>query len=392
MPPSEADDQAAPSATGLDRPVPADKPTPYIEVDEMRLERNMRAMQSRADAAGLSLFPHIKTHKSIHLANRQLALGAQGVTASKPSEALVFVEAGVPSVILAYPIIRGESLHHLLPAVKSHGTELRVIAASRIGVEAISAAASRHGLEIGVFLKVDVGLGRVGVKPDDPDLPLLCESLVAAQGLRFAGLLSHAGHAYAAAGREQLAAIARDEATSLSGLAARLSARGIAVPCISVGATPTCLGAPLPSEIHCIRPGNYVFLDGTALKLGICTGDDLALSVVARVVAVNDRHFIIDAGSKTMSSDRGAHGMGGPGYGMVVAADDDAGPGVWTLERLSEEHGFVLAAGRPLPLGSRVRVFPNHACATIANFDRFILRRTRGEPVTINIDARAGQA
>ena len=375
---------------GLRRPAAAVQATPYIEVDEMRLRRNMLAMQSRADAAGLVMFPHVKTHKSIYLAQQQLALGAHGITASKPSEALVFVEAGIPSIILAYPIVTPESLDRLLPAVKAHGTELRTIAASEVGVDALATAATRHGIELGVFLKVDVGLGRVGLKPHDPAALAVCEKIVAAKGLRFAGLLSHAGHSYAAADADGIATVARNEAAVMAGLAAELKGRGIEVACISVGATPTCVGAPLQA-VDCVRPGNYVFLDGTALRLGICTADDLALSVVARVVASNDKHFIIDAGSKTMSSDRGAHGVGGAGFGIVISADGDGDAGVWTLERLSEEHGFVPVSGRTLPLGSRVRVFPNHSCASIANFDRFTLRSEDGRVQTLPVDARSCQ-
>ncbi|WDZ80629.1 alanine racemase (plasmid) [Ensifer adhaerens] len=376
---------------GFLRPAAAEQPTPYIEVDERRLTRNINAMQQRADAAGVTMFPHVKTHKSLHIARQQQAAGARGITASKPSEALIFAEAGIPSIILAYPIVRAASLDRLLPVVKARGVELRTIAASETGVDALSEAAIRHDVEIGVFLKVDVGLGRVGIKPSDPAALELCARVAAANGLRFAGLLSHAGHAYAAAQPHALAKIARDEATDLEGLASRLRQRGIAVDCISVGATPTCLGAPLPREVDCIRPGNYVFLDGTALRLGICTADDLALCVVARVVASNDTHFIIDAGSKSMSSDRGAHGMGGAGFGTVVSAEGDDETRMWTLERLSEEHGFVPFSGHPLPLGSRVRVFPNHSCASIANFDSFVLRRSDGDALRLPLDARSGQ-
>ncbi|KQU88829.1 alanine racemase [Ensifer sp. Root31] len=382
---------AQPKANGFLRPAAAERPTPYIEVDELRLARNIEAMQQRADQAGVSMFPHVKTHKSLYVARRQLALGARGITASKPSEALVFAEAGIPSIILAYPIVKPQSLDRLLPVVKARGTQLRTIAASATGVEALSAAATSHGVEIGVFLKVDVGLGRVGLKPNDPAALKLCAQIAASDGLHFAGLLSHAGHSYAATGPQGLAKVARDEAADLAGLAGGLRDRGIAVDCISVGATPTCAGAPLSQEVDCVRPGNYVFLDGTALRLGICTADDLALSVVARVVASNDTHFIIDAGSKSMSSDRGAHGMGGAGFGTVVSAEGDGETGVWTLERLSEEHGFVPFSGRPLTLGSRVRVFPNHSCASIANFDHFTLHHADGGATTLPVDARCCQ-
>lgn len=375
---------------GLRRAAPADLPTPFVEIDEARLERNMRAMQQRVAAVGARLFPHIKTHKSVVLAEKQLALGASGVTASKPDEALVFVERGVPSVILAYPVVRAETLDRLLPAVRARGTELRVIAASETGIDALSAAATRYGVEIGVFLKVDVGLGRVGVLPDDPAAVALCQRIVASSGLRFAGLLSHAGHSYRARTADERAEIARAEAAMLKTLAAALTECDIAVPCLSIGSTPTCVGAPLPTGITEFRPGNYVFLDGTALRLGICGPEDLALSIVARVIAASGDRFIIDAGSKSLSSDLGPHGTGGAGHGIVVMADE-ASSSVWAVERLSEEHGFVRAEGRPLPVGTRVRVFPNHACAVMAQFDSVTLRRGDGRSVALRVDARGHQ-
>lgn len=127
---------------------------------------------------------------------------------------------------------------------------------------------------------------------------------------------------------------------------------GVEVPAISVGSTPTCLGAPIPSGITEIRPGNYAFLDRTALRLGIASGDNIALSIIATVVAHNDHHFIIDAGSKSLSSDLGAHGSGGGGFGLAVSVWGDTSE-MWEIERLSEEHGFVRFSDTP-PLSAVV--------------------------------------
>lgn len=378
------------SNTGFHRARPADLPTPFVEIDELRLERNMGAMQQRADKAGVLLFPHIKTHKSVVLAERQLALGATGITSSKPAEALVFVERGIPSVILAYPIVRAEALDRLLKSVKGRGTRLSTIACNAIHVVALSTAASRHQVEIGVFIKVDVGLGRIGVNPSDPAVISLVSDIHQAEYLRFDGLLSHAGHSYGAKDGEERTAIAQREAQTLLDLAEILKAQGFDVPRISVGATPTCLGAELPAGITDIRPGNYVFLDGTALRLGICTPDDIALSVVATVVSSNDTHFIIDAGSKSLSSDLGAHGTGGKGFGTVLQADHDD-TASWLVEKLSEEHGFVRHEENAPPVGSRVRIFPNHACAVMAQFDEVTVRKTDGRPAQIRVDARGCQ-
>ncbi|QWK79972.1 alanine racemase [Ochrobactrum sp. BTU1] len=373
----------------FNRPTPTDLPTPYVEIDEERLIRNLKAMQQRANQAGVALRPHIKTHKNLAIAGWQLELGAIGVTASKPQEALVFVEAGVPSVTIAYPIVRSESIEQLVRCAKAHQTELFFIAAHGMGVEAIGLAAETHGVKLGVFLKIDVGLGRVGVKPRDPATVKLAEKISQHPHLNFAGLLSHAGHSYGSKSVEQLTSIAYKEAQDLLELAEKLKKSGIEVPQISVGATPTCLGAAIPEGITEIRPGNYAFLDRTALRLGIASSDDLSLSVIATVVAHNDHHFIVDAGSKTLSSDLGAHGSGGSGFGIAVNVGDATQ--AWEVERLSEEHGFVRFSHTPPAIGNRVRIFPNHSCAVVAQFDRVTLRKLDGRPHTLSTDARGRQ-
>lgn len=372
------------------RPDPVDLPTPYVEIDEDRLMRNLRAMQARADAAGVALRPHIKTHKSLTIAHRQLELGAVGVTASKPEEALVFVAGGVRSVTLAYPIVRPEAIDRLVRSAKILGTELSLIAAHEVGVAAIGAAAKAHGVALGVYLKVDVGLGRVGIKPQDPAAGPLARQIAQHPRLEFAGLLSHAGQAYGSQTVKELANIANAEANALLELAERLRKSGIEVPRISVGATPTCLGAPIPAGVTEIRPGNYAFLDRTALRMGIATANDTALSVIATVVAHNDRHFIVDAGSKSLSSDLGAHGSGGSGFGIAVNVNNVTRQ-TWEVERLSEEHGFVRISDTPPAIGSRVRIFPNHSCAVVAQFDQVTLRQSDGRTRTLSTDARGRQ-
>lgn len=353
---------------GFARPAPKGRATPFLDLDHDRLLRNLRRMQARADAAGAALRPHVKTHKSLDIARLQLETGARGVTASKPSEARVFVEGGIGSVTLAYPVVRPEALDDLLGAARSRGADVRFIAGDRTHVSALAAAGARHGLVLPVFLKVDVGLGRIGVQPGSDMADALARRLHEGPWTSFAGLIAHAGQAYSAKDADGLAAIARREAEILVGLGGRLAASGVPVPVISVGATPTCLGAPIPPEINEIRPGNYALLDRTALRLGICTADDLALSVVATVVGRAERHAIIDAGSKALSSDGGPHGTAIAGFGLVTAADALHGQ-EWRVEKLSEEHGFVACGDRDLQVGARVRVFPNHACATVACFE-----------------------
>lgn len=370
------------------RPPAADRPTPYVEVDSARLERNLSAMQARANDAGVRLRPHLKTHKSLEIGRRQIALGAVGLTAAKPSEAETFVEAGFSDITLAYPVVRADSLDRLLECARPGNARINVIAADAIGVDALATAAHRHGSRLACFLKVDVGLGRVGVKPSDPEAVALARRIAASSDLVFAGLLSHAGHVYAAADADAVRSAAERESLDLLALKARLEAAGLAVPVVSTGATPTVLGAPIQPGADEIRPGNYVFLDLTALRLGVCSPDQLSLSVVARVVAANDRHAIVDAGSKTLSSDLGPHGIGGAGYGAATDAEAGRAGSLLAVERLSEEHGFVAHRGAPPMPGTLVRIFPNHACAVVAQVDSFLLRDADRGETTSPVDAR----
>jgi D-serine deaminase-like pyridoxal phosphate-dependent protein len=358
--------------------------TPFLDLDPIRFERNIAAMQRRADAAGVLLRPHIKTHKSLRLARKQIAVGAVGVTASKPSEALIFVEGGISSVTLAYPVICSARIDALLEAARARDADIRFLVDHHLGLAALADAGLRHGRQLPVFIKVDVGLGRAGVAPDSPQGVELAVAINQCPGVRLAGLLSHAGHAYGAGDRKEIDRIARAEAVDLLSLKARIEAAGIKVPCLSVGSTPTCLGTPIPAGIDEIRPGNYAVLDRTALRLGLCASDDLALSVVATVVSRNSRYAIIDAGSKALSSDGGPHGTVSKGFGLAVSADIAPGR-FWEVEKLSEEHGFVLCGAEDLAVGSRIRIFPNHACATIACFDAYGPKP--GEPSSL-VDAR----
>lgn len=345
----------------------ADLETPEVLVDRERLLANLKRVQRIADAHCVRLRPHIKTHKCIEIAQLQLELGAIGLTASKVDEALAFIESGVArSITLAYPIIDPRKLDRLIAACGD--VDVRLIADSSTAVDAIARAARRAEKQIRVFVKVDVGLHRCGVSESDRQLVEMARRISDSAQLQFAGLLSHAGHSYGARDREEIAAIAADECAILNRARDCLKARGIEVAETSVGATPTVLAGKTFDGVTEIRPGNYAFLDGTALRLGLAKFNEIALSVIATVVSKNDRYFIIDAGSKVLSSDTGPHATASDtGFGSAFALDDDER---LCVVRLSEEHGFVERASKDLPIGTKLRVFPNHACPVANLADR----------------------
>ncbi len=352
-----------PSARGI----PDDLETPVVLVDHRILQANIDHMQDLAGRAGVNLRPHVKTHKSIVMARKQMAAGASGLTASKADEALVFIEAGLPSITLAYPQWAASKIDRLLGAARHHGCDLRFIVDNMEGLRLLEARATALDCRPGVFIKIDVGLRRCGCRPDDPRIFSLADRIVPARHLDFRGLLSHAGHAYGVEDGKAAGRIAEEERQQMTALANHLRRTGFTVPEVSVGSTPTVLAARRFEGLTEIRPGNYVFMDQTPLRLGLIPPSRIALSVLTTVVSVNDRYAIVDAGAKTLSSDRGAHGTDGiAGYGQALVLKASAGKeALLTVAKLSEEHGFVVCDSRFLAPGDRLQIFPNHACPVV---------------------------
>ena len=372
------------SEANWQRPLFDDRLTPYIEIDAQRLEHNLQRMQSKANEAGVTLRPHIKTHKSILIARRQRELGAKGITVSKPSEGISFILGGERDLLLAYPIVRAETITELLRQAMHHQAKITLIVDALHGVTAIAEAQRQQpDCELAVAIKVDVGLHRIGVNPHSDDALTLAQALKK-EGLPFAGLVSHAGHAYGAGNPSAVSAIADQEALLMQSLQHKLHKAGFDFCPVSVGSTPTALASKVHSGTDEIRPGNYALLDLTACRLGLSKVDDLALSVITRVVAVNEHFAIVDAGSKMLSSDKGPHGTNASGFGVAV---DEQG-NTFDVSKLSEEHGFLAYRGNAPRIGSVLRIFPNHSCAVMAQSDSFVLRHVDGHAETEWVTAR----
>ncbi len=352
-------------------------------VDRDQLLRNLGRVQRIAAQHDVALRPHVKTHKCIEIARLQLEHGAVGLTASKVDEALVFIEQACgPSFTLAYPIVDPRKLQRAFASAGHQNVELRITVDSEAGIAAAEAAAKSCNKTVSAFVKIDVGLHRCGLVEDDPQVVRLVRLISSSSQLRFAGLLSHAGQAYTAPDIARIAEIAAEESAILQRVRSRLASAGFDVPEVSVGSTPTVLAGNSFEAVTEIRPGNYVFLDATAVRLGLASFEEVALSVVVTIISANSSYFIIDGGSKVLSSDLGAHGTGaGVGYGVALPIDvagAEAAP--LLVARLSEEHGFVERAGEDLAIGTKLRVIPNHACP-VANLAERLTITSQGEMI-----------
>jgi D-serine deaminase-like pyridoxal phosphate-dependent protein len=337
--------------------------TPCVLVDRARVERNLQRMQAAATGAGRRLRPHAKTHKSVELARRQVDGGAVGICCAKLGEAEVFAAAGIADVRLPYPLnpVNAERVIELLDR-----TRLSFIVDDLEVARGWSDAMVREGRTVEVLVKVDVGFHRCGIDPARAEAAEMVARVAGLPGLRFRGLLSHAGHGYGAASEAEVQAIAAREAETLARLRADIEALGVEVEEVSVGATPTARYSVRADGVTELRPGNYVYFDRTQVMLGAAAWDDCALTVLARVVSRPARErIILDSGSKTLTNDLARGFTPAPGYGAVLESIDgiqapDAG---LLVERLSEEHANVRAGdGSGHAVGALVRIVPNHSC------------------------------
>jgi D-serine deaminase-like pyridoxal phosphate-dependent protein len=338
-----------------------DLSTPAVVVDLDVLERNVSRMAARAREAGVRLRPHAKTHKCPEIGRLQRDAGAWGLSLAKVGEAEVFVDAGFDDLFLAYPVVGADKGRRLLDL--SDRARLAVGVDSVEGARTLAEPFREAGRSLDVLLKVDVGYGRVGVVPEQA--AAVAARVAELPGLRLRGVFTHAGHGYTAADRAGVEEIARLEGERLCEAAAALRAAGLAVDEVSVGSTPTAARAMrVPGVTEC-RPGNYVFHDASQVALGTCSVEDCALTIVATVVSVPapDR-AVVDAGSKTLSSDPLRPRAGG--HGRIIGRES-------RIEKLSEEHGVVtVVPGESFKVGERVRILPNHACVVANLHDRLI--------------------
>ncbi|HOY65405.1 MAG TPA: alanine racemase [Candidatus Ozemobacteraceae bacterium] len=334
--------------------------TPVALVDEAVLGRNVRSAASFAAAHGIALRPHIKTHKCPTIARMQLEAGAAGITCATVDESAAFIEAGFHDIFIAYPIVGAGRLDLL--------KRLCSLARITVGIDAPEHIALLAALDLvaplRVRIEIDCGHHRCGLPPG-PAVVALAAAVSAAKGLVFDGVFTHAGHVYAATNTEKIRETALAEGAAVVEAARIIREAGIPCPQVSIGSTPTWRISGIMPGVTEARPGNYVYHDAIQVGLGVATLGDCAFTVLTTVIAVYADRFVVDAGSKALGLDKGAHGIELlKGYGFVLTEDGTPMPD-WVPARLSEEHGIVpLSPESPRPrIGDRLQIIPNHSCA-----------------------------
>lgn len=324
-----------------------DPRTPFLRVDLPTLRRNIRRVAEWAQAAGVALRPHAKTHKCVEVARLQLDAGAVGLTVATIGEAETFVLAGIDDVFIAYPLWLDDLSAHRL-------ADLAAEATITIGVDSVEGAANAgrrlgaHGVR--VLVEIDSGHHRSGVSPA---LAGDVGALAARSGLDVRGAFTFPGHSYSP---DATTSAADDEAAALVAAAKSLRAVGIEPEVLSGGSTPS-LAATVTDVLTELRPGVYVFGDAQQVELGSTSLDDVALTCRSTVVSHAGGRLVLDAGSKALGADRAAYSSG---FGLLPAHPEAR------IVLLSEHHAVADLGDAPLPpIGSRVDVIPNHVCAAV---------------------------
>jgi D-serine deaminase-like pyridoxal phosphate-dependent protein len=341
--------------------------TPAIVVDMDRVERNIARIQAACDAAGLANRPHIKTHKSPELARLQVAAGARGITCQKIGEAEVMVDGGLDDILISYNLLGDEKMDRLGALLAR--AKVTVAADNPVVIAGLPKAAARAGRPLGVVVECDTGRKRAGVEAPAEAIAL-ARQIAAAPQLQFSGFLMYPTETGWAEAQKFF-----DEAL------AGVRAAGLEPAIVSTGGSPNMknLGKLKGATEH--RPGTYIYNDRMQLAAGVATLDDCALHVYATVVsrATPDRG-IIDAGSKTLTTDTG----GLDGHGLILEHPEAR------IARFAEEHGFLdLSRSNTRPeIGDVVRIVPNHVCVVVNMVDEVVL--VRGDEIvgTLPVAAR----
>jgi threo-3-hydroxy-D-aspartate ammonia-lyase len=365
-----------------------DLPTPAALVDTQRMARNIARMQTRMTAMGVAFRPHVKTSKCVAITQQQVAAGARGITVSTLKEAEQFFAAGISDILYAVGVAAPKLKQ--AAALMAQGCALKIIADNVQGARTIVEFGQQNGLVFEVWIEIDSDGHRSGVLPDSDELLAIGQVLHggwrATGGTRLGGVMTHAGASYSLNTPEALQAMAEQERSRCVRAAQRLRAAGLPCPNVSVGSTPTALSAQQLDGVTEVRAGVYVFFDLVMANVGVCSTEDIALSVLTTVIGHQQEKgwAIVDAGWMAMSRDRGTQAQQQDyGYGQVCDVQGTPLAG-YVMTGANQEHGIISRAqgidaelptepsiSQRFPIGTQLRILPNHACATGAQFAQY---------------------
>jgi D-serine deaminase-like pyridoxal phosphate-dependent protein len=339
--------------------------TPAVLVSESALARNIKKAQTLCTHHTKRLWPMVKTHKCTAVALMQQKAGADGFLCGALDECEALADIGIANIMYAYPVATQPSIDRVIALSKRCNFFVRIDGTEN--AKLLNGYAEGANARVNYTIIIDSGLRRFGVAP--AGARELADAIRPYKGLCFKGISTHPGHVYAAR-PDEVPAYVEEEKRAMSAALSVLRGGGYAPEMIGSGSTPTFAGAVDDGNINVYHPGNYIFNDVMQLSLGVSGEEDCALTVLASVIAqpAADR-FIIDAGSKTLGMDTGAHNNAAvSGYGLIKGHPELA------ITGLSEEVGKVaVSSATSLRVGDKIEIIPNHACVVTNLANRLAL-------------------
>jgi D-serine deaminase-like pyridoxal phosphate-dependent protein len=350
--------------------------TPALLLDKDRLDRNLARLSSRMAARGVVLRPHMKTAKSIDVARRAYCSGPGPITVSTLAEAEYFARHGY--LDMTYAVGLAPHTAERAMRLRKAGIDLKVLLDSPEQTAMLGAAGRAAAVTPSAFIEIDCDGHRGGLTATDPRLIAVAAALGEA-GVELAGILTHAGESYGLCTREALVAAAENERAVAVAAAEALRAAGHECLVVSVGSTPTAHFAEDLTGVTEMRAGVYMFFDLVMHGVGVCTTEDIAISVLATVIGTKPEKgwILVDAGWMALSRDRGTAAQRvDQGYGLVCYLYGKIYPDL-IVAQASQEHGILAirsGSAQALPdlsIGAKVRILPNHACATASQHELY---------------------
>jgi len=362
---------------------------PTLLLNSERVKRNIKRMADKALISGVNFRPHFKTHQSVYIAEFFKEESVSSITVSSLDMAVYFSRAGWKDISVAFPvnIKEIETINRLAGSANLH-----LLVESE---ETVSFLSNNLLFTVNIWIKIDVGSKRTGIDCRDfTAVKELARQISSSDKLRLMGLLTHAGHSYKAAGKDEVKNIYRDMVNKLYDLKDKLRDEGYDDIMLSVGDTPTCSLVADLSEVDEIRPGNFVFYDVTQVLIGSCTEEDIAVALACPVVAKHrDRmEIVVYGGAVHVSKDSVRLKDGTLIYGLTAFGNSSRVEDGWGralknsyVKSVSQEHGVIKLDKEyfdRIKIGDVIYILPVHSCLT-ANLMRSYTILNSGQVVDI---------
>ncbi|MEM4789631.1 MAG: alanine racemase [Ignisphaera sp.] len=365
-------------------------PTPIVLADINRIRRNLGEVYDKAKMYGKKIWPMVKTHKSTYMAKIQREHGSDGFTVGTIDEAEVLVEKRITETIMCGNVYVAdrENLMRLI-SLSELGTRVILRLDNYDAAVFINQELRKHSIKFDYVVKVDVGLHRFGVKPEN--IVKFVKSLQNLRNLNFVGIATHPGHVYSCTNQKCVKEVAENTSRIMLYVVSELKKYGFELEIIGTGATPT-LRYDIENPIYThLFPGNFIYYDRIQAELfGSTKLENCALTILTTIISIpkysNKKLAIINVGSKHLGLDRGGHGVEAlKGFGKIIEY-----PKALVIS-LSEEVAKLDISEEPsVRVGDKIRIIPNHACILSNSTSYIVLHEEKKIVDLIEVDMRNG--